>query len=240
MLTDLLQLATTDQNSAAFDAGRAIGMVLSVVLMLGIPALFIFCLIKLVYTKKKGWLYGVIATGLPLLGFFGLIAFGAYQGITGAFTTATTTVIAPDRKVEVSNSDITVVLPGHWADLDNLNEEADLGAGNLAQEEYFLIMAEAKVDFEGDLLEYSELTSGGMVDALEGGTITEPENITINGLPAIQREISGSIDKSNICYLHTAIESKGHYYQVLGWTLKSRKKAVFPVLENVTKSIAEK
>jgi hypothetical protein len=133
-----------------------------------------------------------------------------------------------------------VVLPGHWADLDNLNEEADLGAGNLAQEEYFLIMAEAKVDFEGDLVEYSELTSGGMVDALEGGTITEPKHITINGLPAIQREISGTIDKSNICYLHTAVESNGYYYQALGWTLKSRKKTVFPVIDSVTKSIAEK
>lgn len=245
MITEILQLAATDTNSAAYKAGEAIGMVIGIVLMLAIPALFILCLVKLVYTKKKGWLFGLIASGIPILGFFVVVAFGAYTGAKGAFSAKSTTpsifaTKAPDRKVDVPNSDITLVLPGHWVDLDNLNEEADLGAGNLANEEYFIVMAESKIDFDGDLAEYSAITSGGMVDALENAEITEPKEISINGLPAIQREISGTIDRAKICYLHTTIESKGHFYQAMGWTLKSRRDTAFPVITSVIDSVTEK
>ncbi|MFK7851395.1 MAG: hypothetical protein AB8D78_10495 [Akkermansiaceae bacterium] len=240
-----LQIATTvaEQDTAAYKVGQIVGGILAVILMLGIPILFVFCLVKLVKTKKRAWLFGLIACSLPLLGFLALIAYGAYSGIKASTTRAkaiASTAIVSEETVDVRDSDLSVVLPVGWSVLKDLNPEAELGAGNLAKEEYFVMMTESKIDFAGDLAEYAEITGGNMIAELENSNATILENVTINGISGIQREISGTIDNVNIVYLHTALETPEYYHQAIGWTLKSRKGSAFPVIKKVTESITKR
>jgi len=69
-----------------------------------------------------------------------------------------------------------------------------------------------------------EITKKEIVDA----KITEPAPLKINGLPAFQAQVSGTVDGLKIDYLNTYVEGKEHFYQILTWTLASKRGAAFP------------
>lgn len=240
MITDLLQLAATDPTSTAYKVGQVIGAILGFIIVLGLPALFILCLVKLISTKNKKWLIGLVLSGLALLALIGLVIGAVYMGYKNTVSNARlaassgveSIVIVPDSKLFLN-------MPSHWSEIKDLNEEASLSMGNLFREEYLIVIAEVKADYDGSLTDYSNLTVSSMTDSIENPTTKEPLSLSINGLPAIQQEFSGSIDRTKIAYLHTSIEGAEHYYQIIGWTIPSRKATAFKVIQDVIDSSKE-
>lgn len=240
MIADLLQLAATDTNSTAYKVGEVIGTIIGILLMIGIPILFIVCLVKFITTKNKGWLIGLVLTCIPLVLLVGAIAVGVFMGYKNAKTNSlsgfssknTTTLVVP-------NSKLTLDVPSNWKNIDDLNDVADLEMGNLFQEQYLIVISEPKSDFDGNLTDYSDLTTKAMIDSIENSTTSAPVSLTVNGMPAIQHEFSGSVARTKIAYLHTSIEGGEHLYQIISWTTPSRKSTSFKVFQDVVNSAKE-
>jgi hypothetical protein len=51
---------------------------------------------------------------------------------------------------------------------------------------------------------------------------TEPVPLTIDDHPALQDELSGTENGTNVVFLHTSVDDGDHFQQILAWTLKSR------------------
>ena len=126
--------------------------------------------------------------------------------------------------VEFIDGQFYVLKPASWSILDNLNDEADLQMGNLSQEAYCIVMSESKIDYDNSftLEKYSELTSGFILEALANPTLSEAENMILNGQPAVKYELIGSINGIRVRYWHVSINTESHFHQVILWSLPSK------------------
>ena len=121
-----------------------------------------------------------------------------------------------------SNGALRVTTPADWEEIV-LNDAADIQAGNLQKEQYFILISEAKADLYGwNLKKHSYVTLGNLVAGLNDPQIKGPIEMEINEQPAIQYEIEGSTSGLRIVYLHTTVESDSAYNQLLAWTLRSK------------------
>ncbi|HVF88941.1 MAG TPA: hypothetical protein VNH22_02665 [Blastocatellia bacterium] len=133
-----------------------------------------------------------------------------------------------------------ITLPPGWKQEQELHEQADLQAADRANEMYVIVMSESKEDFRDMTVEkHSEFTRSALTEKLESPELSEPEKVTVDGLPGTQYEIRGGVDNLNIAYLHTTLESPTHFHQILAWTLKSRFDKNRPVLDAVIHSFKE-
>lgn len=130
-----------------------------------------------------------------------------------------------------------ILAPGNWKSLPELNEAASVAAGNKIAEEYFMVLSESKTDLVDFSLEkHHKLTRDHMIGKLKGGSATPTISLTIDGHPALQDELSGVTENTNIVFLHTTVDQGKYYHQILAWTLKSRWDAKKSRLQEVTRS----
>jgi hypothetical protein len=57
---------------------------------------------------------------------------------------------------------------------------------------------------------------------MKNASATEPVALTIDGHPAMQDELSGTENNTNVVFPHTTVDDGDHFQQILAWTLKSR------------------
>lgn len=223
-----------DQNSAAFVAGQAVGGVLGCLLVISIPTLFVVSLVVALVKRSRGWAIAAGATGSLLLA---LIAVAVVAGVVGARRAAR----ASDEIQTVSASEGRAVLdiPGNWSTLDLGNADAALTVGNLVREEYLIVIAEPISDFDLDLDGFTSLASGLTTGALDGVESASPRPLEINGFPARRVEIDGTSDGLRVSYLGTYLQGAEHYYQLLAWTLPSKRAEAFPRFEQVVGTFRE-
>ncbi|MGJ8642669.1 MAG: hypothetical protein ACSHX9_04610 [Luteolibacter sp.] len=236
---DATLLAASGENSAAYKAGEITGMLLSVVIMVSIPVLFIVSLVKLIRTRNKGWLAGLIVSSIPILAFIGLVFFGAYQAFTGKhFKTPVASISSVSGgRIDVPDASISVELPSGWKEIGALNDESLLSAVNQEQGCYMVVLADSEVDYAGTLRDFSDLTSEAMVDRLIRGIDTGAEELEVNSLPVIRREISGVTENVKIRYLHVSIYAGGYFHQVLCWSASSKWKSALPEFEKIVEKV---
>lgn len=146
------------------------------------------------------------------------------------------TLASPDGALELN-------VPSAWSDQrELLNEEADIGAGNLVAEEYAIVLAELKSDFAADMAldAFCDTTVGTFVEGLsEVESQSEPATVDIGGSQALQREIRGTVDGLRIIWIHTCVETPDRFVQVVAWTLPSKFDKNETVLRDVTASLRE-
>ena len=63
--------------------------------------------------------------------------------------------------------------------------------------------------------------------------------MTVNGRPALQYEIRATIDKIKVVYLHTTVDGKDFFHQVIGWTRPSSLEKNRPILDSILNSLKE-
>ncbi|BBI33024.1 hypothetical protein [Cohnella abietis] len=130
-------------------------------------------------------------------------------------------------ETEVKTSEdgkLEITIPKGWDDKVELMPDADIQAMNGREEEYLVILRESKSDFADDfsLEEYRDIIIDNMAGSLINANVSEPKKLVINGMSALQYEISGEMDKLKVSYLATIIESDNNFTQVLFWTLLNR------------------
>lgn len=108
--------------------------------------------------------------------------------------------------------------------LSDLNDEADLQMGNLLKEAYCTVLTESKEDFADDfsLAELGEITRGSLLSSIEDASSEGPEEMSLNGQPAIRYELAGTVDNVKVRYWHVVVDSESHFHQVILWSLPSK------------------
>ncbi len=130
-----------------------------------------------------------------------------------------------------------ITAPGNWQKQTDLHDDAAIQAGSLINEQYLVIIREAKEDFGSKftLDSLTEIVRDNFKKAATDTVLTQPIPVYINGYPARQFETSGEIDNLKIKYLYAIVETPHNYYQIITWTLSSKfdkNKSVFSEVIN--------
>lgn len=143
------------------------------------------------------------------------------------------------EKKEIASDDGTlkVITSGFWVKRLDLNKEASLQAAYKDKEMYVIVITDAKADLDNFTLEkHHQLTRDRMLKKMKNASATEPVPLTIKGRSALQDELTGTEDHTNVVFLHTTVDDSDHFQQILAWTLKSRWENQNQLLREITKS----
>jgi hypothetical protein len=149
------------------------------------------------------------------------------------------TRVAEGAVIKATDGQSQITAPDDWKVMPELNDVAELEAGNEIKEQYLIVLTEPQSDIDGDLQHYADLVVDNIRSSVEGPNVSKSKPIKINGQPALQYTISGTVDKIEAIYLLTLVEGKTNYYQIISWTLGSMEDENLPLLEEVTKSFRE-
>ncbi|HEV7680624.1 MAG TPA: hypothetical protein VGO68_00760 [Pyrinomonadaceae bacterium] len=118
-----------------------------------------------------------------------------------------------------------VTVPGGCRKNASLNKQAEIGAANLIDEVYVIVLTDAKTDFPNavSLDEFTTLSRNTISSNLKEARATDPVPVTINGNSGRAYEVEGMVDGVKLAYRIAAVETSDHYHQVITWTLHSRK-----------------
>jgi Domain of unknown function (DUF4190) len=143
------------------------------------------------------------------------------------------------EKQEIASDDgkIKVTVSGMWTKLPELNKQATLQVGYKSKEMYLIVITDTKAAV-GDLTleQHHQLTRDRMLQKLKNASAGESVPLTIDGHPAVQDELSGTKDGTNVVFLHTTVDDSDHFQQILAWTLKSRWQQQNKLLREITRS----
>lgn len=157
-----------------------------------------------------------------------------------ATETTTESTTESKGKVEViktNNGDFKVELPANWETVDTkeLSDNADISIKNPNTETYYIVLSEAKKDFENfDSFKKS-------VDLSDLGEISneKKESIKYNNIKGERRKFTATKDDIEVYYIYDLMESEDHYLQCISWTLESTKKDNEPDMIKLMKSLTE-
>jgi len=156
--------------------------------------------------------------------------------------------LSTERKEIASDDDrIKVTVPGMWTKLPELNKfatanlssggQATLQVGDKSKQMYLIVITDAKADFPGLTLEkHHDMTRDRMWQKMKNVSATAPIPLTIDGHPALQDELSGTENSTNVVFLHTTVDDGDHFQQILAWTLKSRWQKQNELLREITRT----
>jgi hypothetical protein len=133
----------------------------------------------------------------------------------------------------------SVTIPKGWVEVNDysLNDVADLQAQKRFGNQYFAALIEHKDDLEFTFDEWMEYVIENYLAAFDDVNMSEGNEILIDGYPAIQFEIKGTIDHAKVVILVTYVEGENHFAQILAWTLASKYKSSVDELKLITNSI---
>jgi TM2 domain-containing membrane protein YozV/Tfp pilus assembly protein PilE len=143
------------------------------------------------------------------------------------------------KKMYSADKHVSIRVPESWAAKDLL-PTAVIGAANLVDENYIVILEDTKADFEdGITLEnYSENIQKQLMSNIKNGQIQGvPKDLQVAKMPAQQFVFMGTAEGIKIAYVVTLIETDKSFYRVLTWTMQSRFEKNKALLQNVSESI---
>jgi hypothetical protein len=146
--------------------------------------------------------------------------------------------LSTERK-EIASDDgkLDVIVPGLWVKMPGLNKQATLQMGYKSKQMYLIVFTDAKSDFQNLTLEkHHQITRDRLLQKMKNASPTEPVPLTIDGHPALQDELSGTENGTNVVFLHTSVDDGDHFQQILAWTLKSRWQQQNQLLREITET----
>src|SRR5260221_5952714 len=151
-------------------------------------------------------------------------------------------VTPPPTPKEIASADglCRLTVPPTWSEDNDLYPGAELQVSNKKEELFVVVMAESKSELDGMTKEkYSRITRRALAKSLKAAKTTGPNKMTVGGAPGLQYQISGKMDGMEVVYLHTAIEGRKSFYQVLAWTQKGKFDEARPGFEQIIGSFKE-
>lgn len=217
-------------QSAAYELGRTLGMLLPAAVAIGLFIFFIVALVKAFTRKSGGWIVGACISGVLCL----LVGAGAIVAVVRVVNARTGSTVdtrlkkmsSPDGRVEIS-------VPSAWGPMNQLNEGAAILAGHGIREQYVMVVESPKADFVGSLEDFDRASLEQIKSHMTDGVASESTAATLGGCPAQRRTLTGVMDNMKLFYIHATVETEDAFYQILCWTLKSREAVAVPVFEQV-------
>lgn len=218
-------------DSSAFQIGQTIGVISVIALGFAALGLCVFSLVAVILAcvrRTRGWIIAACITGPLTLALVGVGAVGTYYGIQQA---------SVPKKMKSADGRVSVMVPGYWQELKQLNGMASLQTGSPFREEYLMVITEPKRATRATLDLYTKIVleqMEGKFSSVTGhGTI---ETLAIHGVPARRTRLAGTAKNVKIVYLVTTLDDGQNFHQVLAWTLDSKEATAWPVLKNAADS----
>lgn len=197
---DAMILADT---GSSYEAGRAVGQVVGVVVGMGIVFFTLWAIVRAFKKRTTGAVVAAVVGGVLCLGLIGAgVVVGMQQFVR---------IMEEGNKIEqvLTSPDgrHTLTVPTSWKTNKNLNDDAAISAAHLFKEQYAVAIIDKRSDVEMALPAFAKASAEGVLATLTGGTVDEPKPLQISGMSAFQRKIRGRIEGLNVVYLHTCVES---------------------------------
>jgi hypothetical protein len=129
------------------------------------------------------------------------------------------------KRQEITSDDgkLKVTTSGFWVKTLALNKEARLQVANKSKDMYLMVFTDAKSAVEGMTLEQRHQTARDRkLQSMQNASATQTVPLTIDGHAALQDEVSGTQQRSNLVFLHTTVDDGDYFQQIVAWTTKSR------------------
>lgn len=147
---------------------------------------------------------------------------------------------AVDDFITITSGKIQITAPRGWKTAENLNDSADFQAVDTANGLYLIVLTDNKVDYVDMTLEkHSMETLAVLIKPLTSIIKSGPIRFKINGNPAVQYEVRGTIQGLNVVYLHTTVETSAHYQQIVTWQLVSSFESKKQLMQGIINSFRE-
>jgi hypothetical protein len=132
-------------------------------------------------------------------------------------------------------------VPGTWSAQKDLNDNASIQAGNLLAEQYAIVISESKEDFSSKMTlnDYADVIRKSAKTTLTDAVLTETKPVTINGYPAVQFEVDGTVSNIKAKWLYTLVDAPKNFHQILAWSTASKYEKNKPVFLEVVNSFKE-
>jgi hypothetical protein len=114
------------------------------------------------------------------------------------------------------------LLPG-WIPATDLNDGSWLQALDPLRNRYVIVISESREDFDPEMnaQEHSLRTRGSLASSVRVLAVRGPQERQVAGFRAIQYELDALSDRTLITYLHTTVEGRRAFHQVLAWGTRS-------------------
>jgi hypothetical protein len=160
----------------------------------------------------------------------------------------------PDKKIQTVEIDkrYSIELPEFTSKTSGLNQDASLEYQNLAKEFYIIVIDEPIEEFheaiiESDLADiyspdfmgYSLYVSDLFLGTVDIYSESDFKEMTINKLKGQQKEVEGKVSGIEVYYHYTMVQGAKNYYQVLMWTLLSKKDEHKEQMDEIVNSFKE-
>jgi Domain of unknown function (DUF4190) len=143
------------------------------------------------------------------------------------------------EKKEIASDDgkLKFTTSGFWVQRTDLNKRAALQASRKDKELYVMVITDPKSTVADLTLEqHHQTTRDHMLKQMSNSSATTTLPVTIDGHSALQDELTGTQQGSNVVFLHTTVDDGDSFQQILAWTLKSRWAANKSELADITNS----
>lgn len=112
---------------------------------------------------------------------------------------------------------------------------ADLQIAHREREEYVAVVSDPVGDYAPGLSveELSDVVLARLVRRMDGHLVGGRERIELFGYPALQQELTGTVDEAEIVMLHTTIDAGERYVQVFAWTRPSNFRSARPTFDSI-------
>ncbi len=140
-----------------------------------------------------------------------------------------------EQTITIDNK-YSLTLPSFLTKVNNLNEDASLQYQHAWKEFYVIVIDETKSEvqaaleqnnltetYSNDIDGYSNLLMDGFEQVISVSSKSSIVDTTIFKLPAKFLTINGNVEGIDAFYSLAFIEGKNRYYQIMAWTLASKK-----------------
>jgi hypothetical protein len=150
------------------------------------------------------------------------------------------TAASPMKDAKSKDGTAKISVPAAWKEETSLNAQAGIQMADRISEQYVMVITESKERLKNmSLDQHSTLTRGAMLKKLSSGVESKKALSTVNGHPALQYTLSGTVSGIKVTYLHTTVETEKNFHQILCWTLQDYYSKYEPVFEKISSSLKE-
>ena len=156
-----------------------------------------------------------------------------------------------EQKITIENK-YTLSIPAFLTKVNNLNDDASLQYQHAWKEFYVIAIDEPKNEMQKALIDnnltgiyenningYSKLMLDVFKESLNNPIQSELIDTTVNEMPAKLTTLNGTVEGIDAFYSIGIYEGKERYYQVLAWTLSSKKYSYKSKMNKILYSLKE-
>ena len=143
------------------------------------------------------------------------------------------------ERQELTSEDgkLKVTTSGFWVKTSDLNKDAALQVANKSKDMYLMVFTDAKSAVGQMTLEQRhQATRDRKLQSMQNASASQAVPLTIDGHAALQDEVSGPQERTNLVFIHTTVDDGDYFQQIVAWTTKSHWPKQNQELRDITNS----